>query len=1247
MLQAGWYHTITIINSFVTINGLIEATSLKLQENSVLSGNKLEIKAGAVYLETGSRIDVSGRGYGGGYGKGSGRTLGNTTTGGSAWRNGGSYGGLGGSYSGAVNTVYGDATDPNEYGSGGGGYYYSGWSYYYYTGGSGGGLIRLNAAKLQLDGEILANGAAGSSTAGGGSGGGIWINAETINGNGTISAQGGSASGGGAGGGGRIAIYYGALALPAENILASGGKQTDSYSSKNGGAGTVYLKDQSSVHGDLIVDGDGVNTARQTILSDLTLRNLEARNKSNIKFAEVVTVENELVISDVTGIEFTGTLLNDSDLVISSSNGTLKIGSEAVLPDNLTLSGGAMTLSGSLAITGTLRLQKDATLSAGTLAAQAATIIVETGSRIDVSGRGYGGGYGKGSGRTLGNTTTGGSAWRNGGSYGGLGGSYSGAVNTVYGDATDPNEYGSGGGGYYYSGWSYYYYTGGSGGGLIRLNAATLQLDGEILANGAAGSSTTGGGSGGGIWINAETINGNGTISAQGGSASGGGAGGGGRIAVYYDMLNFPTQSILASGGYASSSYSSRNGGAGTIYLKSSTAEYGDLILDNNGISTTRTTPIPGILLARLEVKGGARLEYSDKTAPHITGASIAEDVLDISVSTILEVYFDEALDSATVNGNSVMLTDSGSGNAVAGKVELSSDRKTILFTPNSLLEEGRRYLLTVTTGVSDLSHNVLATPYQLPFTTEFHDTAPPLVRMTFPAEGEITRRNDIVIFILEDDYSGVDEMATTASASVIGQDGLVIAGDWQWSGDKGELAFVPLEPFAEGSCSVTIHPTDLAGNSTVADLSFTILDPLADADGVVSRYTMENISGGLLVDERGRFDGTIFGAVQTADGGGVLGEALEFAPGQYVTIPKGVLSADQFGIAFFEHSPSDAFSANGYLLGDGENPLNFFFRRYPLNEVDGATYACVVGNTNFGQKNLEAKIFPRDQFNFIVINKFRDGRVNIFVNDIDTPEAAGTGSNFNDLISDLWLGNRADLQRDYVGRLDQFTIGIRPFGLTARLELLGEGLDLDYGLVAKYTMNDIIGNVVKDVMGNSDGIIVGASPTPDESGQTLHFVATENDRVEIPAGISDMIQGTIAIFAKPGNVDSGVLLSNLDADMRAGMFQLDFKSGGYLRMLVHDGEIWSTEITALTSLLPDEQALITITWNEEGKKIYLNDQEAASTLNSQSLFDANTSTIIGNQYDVNQGFDGYLEELRVYDRTLTPQEIIFLYNSR
>lgn len=305
-----------------------------------------------------------------------------------------------------------------------------------------------------------------------------------------------------------------------------------------------------------------------------------------------------------------GNFAEDSIQVTNSAFDILSITNQISANDftydgqQLAVSGGTLTIDGAHSFqsitlaNGAVLTHSDATSTTESFVDLniAGTLFIDSTSSIDVTGKGYLGGYsgdnGSIYGRTIGNTNTGGSVNTSAASYGGLGGKYiplNLQVNPVYGSLYNPNDLGSGGGGRDPINY------GGDGGGLVRITVGNIILDGAIKSDGGDGVyHSNGGGSGGGIYINTGILSGTGIISATGGKKTIAypytGGGGGGRIAIYYDDISgFDKLNILANGGVGSS----YNGGAGTIYIKSSAQLYGDLIVDNNNISTVGfSTPL-------------------------------------------------------------------------------------------------------------------------------------------------------------------------------------------------------------------------------------------------------------------------------------------------------------------------------------------------------------------------------------------------------------------------------------------------------------------------------------------------------------------------------------------------------------------------------------------------------------------------------------------------------------------------------
>jgi hypothetical protein len=518
----------------VAVSGRLTLGSLELRNGSVLTHPgatttttpRLDIVVGRLTVDATSRIDVSGRGYLGGWtggnGGDAGRTLGNGV--GSTERNGGSYGGLGGfgNTGGVTGGVYGDARNPNELGSGGASNCVGGNN-------SGGGLVRVVAGAVELNGQIVADGAGnpGNACAGGGSGGGVRVETGTLDGTGSIRANGGAANGfsAGGGGGGRVAVYTtgGTFDLANVQALGGGGQQ-------QGGPGTIFVKRGSEL-GELTVRGTGRETPLPEGFGTDRITVDQARVSVRESRPAVMRLENGAVLTHP--------------------------GATAAAVSRLELSVGEL--------------------------------LIDEASRIDVSGRGYLGGRtgdnGSDEGLTFGNVA--GSSARNGGGYGGLGGfgNNGGGTNTVYGDFRSPDELGSGGATDCGGG-------GNSGGGLVRVAAGRVELEGEIRANGVGNpvNACAGGGSGGGVLLEVGELGGGGSIHANGGAANGfsAGGGGGGRVAVIYEEAgDFDFGRVEARGGTGQN-----EGSAGTVFLQSSEQENGALVIDAKGQSPSRATPL-------------------------------------------------------------------------------------------------------------------------------------------------------------------------------------------------------------------------------------------------------------------------------------------------------------------------------------------------------------------------------------------------------------------------------------------------------------------------------------------------------------------------------------------------------------------------------------------------------------------------------------------------------------------------------
>ena len=190
------------------------------------------------------------------------------------------------------------------------------------------------------------------------------------------------------------------------------------------------------------------------------------------------------------------------------------------------------------------------------------------------------------------NTPTGGGS---GGGHGAGGGQGHGQeiVGAPHGNLYVPAEFGSGGGTGGGANNDIYCFphgvsASGAGGGIIQLLAASsVEIDGDLFADGGdAFGPRAGGGAGGSVYISTTTLRGQGNLLARGGSVPSGsnctgGGGAGGRIAVHYTSKVF-TGAVLAQGG--ASSYEC--GGAGTILWRNKTDSTNSLVVNNYDLCT-------------------------------------------------------------------------------------------------------------------------------------------------------------------------------------------------------------------------------------------------------------------------------------------------------------------------------------------------------------------------------------------------------------------------------------------------------------------------------------------------------------------------------------------------------------------------------------------------------------------------------------------------------------------------------------
>ena len=237
----------------------------------------------------------------------------------------------------------------------------------------------------------------------------------------------------------------------------------------------------------------------------------------------------------------------------------------------------------------------------------------------------------------------------------------------------------------------------------------------------------------------------------------------------------------------------------------------------------------------------------SDITAPTVTLTTPISGATDVPLNSVIGLTFSEPIKAATITSKTVSVTDS-EGNAVSG--ELLSVDNQVTFTPASNLIEGTIYTVLVTSEVTDLAGNALATPFTWSFKTSIIavlDTTPPTVLSNVPLDNAVDvalLANMTVVFSEWMNPLTINSATITLTKGTDVVPCLVTYTGYTATINPEE----PLYPNTTYVITVTSGVADLANNTLVVDYSFSFLtlptpdttapvvlstDPVGDASDV------------------------------------------------------------------------------------------------------------------------------------------------------------------------------------------------------------------------------------------------------------------------------------------------------------------------------------------------------------------------------------------------------------------------------
>ncbi|MDO8330660.1 MAG: Ig-like domain-containing protein [Fluviicoccus sp.] len=213
-----------------------------------------------------------------------------------------------------------------------------------------------------------------------------------------------------------------------------------------------------------------------------------------------------------------------------------------------------------------------------------------------------------------------------------------------------------------------------------------------------------------------------------------------------------------------------------------------------------------------------------DITPPRVTVKVPSPSETGVPFNARVIATFNEDMDPATINGNTVILQGPAAG-PVSGVVSYAAGARTATFTPSNpaTLSAGSVFTATVTTGAKDLAGNAMTANVGWSFTT---GPAPDITRPTVTLKVPTTGATDVainsrVIATFSEDMNPAT--MTTANLLVKGPGNVAITGTVTYAVGARTATFIPANPATLPASTlmtvtVTSDATDLAGNGLSGD---------------------------------------------------------------------------------------------------------------------------------------------------------------------------------------------------------------------------------------------------------------------------------------------------------------------------------------------------------------------------------------------------------------------------------------------
>ncbi len=420
-----------------------------------------------------------------------------------------------------------------------------------------------------------------------------------------------------------------------------------------------------------------------------------------------------------------------------------------------------------------------------------------------------------------------------------------------------------------------------------------------------------------------------------------------------------------------------------------------------------------------------------------------------------------------------------------------------------------------------------------------------------------------------------------------------------------------------------------------------------------VAFYTMDSVTGAVLNDEANYSDGTINGDVTQVDG--AIRKALSFGglDADYVDIGNlwdFITNTGIFHISFklsldaiplpnnvvMANTPA-ASAEKGFMIAvNSGGDIRFDMDR-------GVGTSPIITTTTSGL-GLILDIYYDIQISGdgVDLRIYLDG---VLRHTASYAQAFSTGANTRSL--HLGRANHTSLYHATACKIDQLRFFDRTLSVDEITSLLNETYYLPTDFIAHYTMDNIIGDQLKDESGSFDGTIVGALPVAGLIGNALNFNAVGEYATLGTSSDFDFSTASfsISLWLFQSTVqDAGIISKRIGGS--SGWVLTTMATGAVCFRSAIGGAWVDTRMPTASGLLtPNTWHHLVLTRNGANWTIYV-DSAIGSTLTiAGALSNVGTAIELARSDSVNElPYNGLLDQLRIYDRIVSQAEVDSLY---